>query len=94
MRAWRAPPTCSGARDRQGASADLAPRRAGPPGRARARRPPSWLGLAVRGSAPLIGRRPRRARPARSGPPAERAPAPGVEVGEGLGLVPETRIQA
>lgn len=61
---------------------------------ARARRPPSWLGLAVRGSAPLIGRRPRRARPARSGPPAERAPAPRVEEGEGLGPVPETRVLA
>lgn len=50
MRAWSAPPTCSGSRDRRGARADLAPRRAGPPGRARAQTP-----FLARPSSPRLG---------------------------------------
>lgn len=76
-------------RDRRGAPASA--RRAGPPGRARAQTPFLARPSSPRLGAAHCGRAARRSAPRGPGPPAERAP-PGVEEGEGLGPVLETRF--
>lgn len=82
MRSWIAPqPAPAHAPSEARARADPAPRGAGPPGCARA--DPLLEALAVCGLTPLIGRQPRRARPARSDRTGVRLHPGGVGRGSG-----------